>query len=47
MLKKPSVRTLIDSEHVKGCENLHKSAPQYFAIIFDHSERNSARKKLF
>ena len=34
MPKKPGVRTLIDSEHVKGSETLHKSARQYFCHIF-------------
>ena len=47
MPKKPRVRALLDSEHVKGSDNLHKSAQQYFVIIFDHSERKSARKNLF
>ena len=34
MPKKPSVRTLIDSQHVKGSETLDKSAWQYFCLIF-------------
>ena len=34
MPKKPSVRTFMDSEHVKGSETLHKSARQYFYHIF-------------
>ena len=34
MLKKPRIRTLIDSQHVKASETLHKSAPQYFFTIF-------------
>ena len=34
MPKKLGVRTLIDSEHVKGSETLHKSARQYFCHIF-------------
>ena len=32
--KKPSVRTLMDSQHVKGSETLDKSAWQYFCLIF-------------
>ena len=34
MPKKPSVRTLSDSKHVKGFERLLKSARQYFSNIF-------------
>ena len=34
MLKKPSIRTLMDSEHVKGSETLLKSARKYFCAIF-------------
>ena len=34
MPKKPLVRTLMDSQHVKGSETLHKSTPQYFCHIF-------------
>ena len=34
MPKKPSVRTLIDSQHIKGSERLLKSARQYFCHIF-------------
>ena len=34
MTKKPRVRTLMESEHVKGSETLHKSARQYFCHIF-------------
>ena len=33
MRKKPCVRTLMDSEHVKGSKALHKSAWQYFCHI--------------
>ena len=47
MPKKPRVRTLMDSQHVKGSERLLKSARQYFCHFFDHSERKSARKILF
>ena len=34
MPKKALVRTLMDSEHVKGSERLLKSARQYFCHIF-------------
>ena len=34
MPKKPRVRTLMDSQHVKGSERLLKSAHQYFCHIF-------------
>ena len=34
MPKKPSVRTLMDSEHDKGSETLSKSSRQYFCQIF-------------
>ena len=34
MPKKPRIRTLKDSQHVKGSETLHKSARQYFSLIF-------------
>ena len=34
MPKKPRVRTLMDSQDVKGSETLHKSAQQYFCLIF-------------
>ena len=47
MQKKPSVRTLMDSQHVKVSERLLKSARQYFSHIFDHSERKSAPQILF
>ena len=38
MPKKPGVRTVMDSQHVKGSERL---------IFFDHSERKSAQETLF
>ena len=47
MEKKPRVRTLTDSQHVKGSETLHKSARKYFSHIFDHSEKKSTRKTFF
>ena len=34
MQKKPSVRTLMDSQHVKVSERLLKPARQYFCHIF-------------
>ena len=34
MRKKPSVRTLIDSRHIKGWETLLKFTRQYFRYIF-------------
>ena len=34
MSKKPCVKTLMDSQHVRGLETLHKSAMQYFGHIF-------------
>ena len=34
MPKKSRVRTPMDSEHVKGTGTLHKSARQYFCLIF-------------
>ena len=46
MRKKPNVKTLMDSQHVKGskhCLNLHASI---FVIFFDHSEKISPRKVL-
>ena len=47
MPKKPSVRTLMDGQHVTGpkdCLNLHGSI---FVIFFDHSEMKSALKIIF
>ena len=34
MPQKPRVRKLMDSQHVKGSKALHKSAGQYFCLIF-------------
>ena len=34
MPKKPRVRTLMDSQHVKGSERLLKSSRQYFCHVF-------------
>ena len=47
MPKKARVRTLMDSQYVKGTERLLKSARQYFCDIFDHSEKKSGRKIVF
>ena len=33
MPKKPRVRTLMDSQHVKGSEGLNESGRQYFCHI--------------
>ena len=33
MSEKPHIRTLLDGQHVKGSETLHKSALQYFCHI--------------
>ena len=38
--KTPSFRTLFDSQHLKGCQTLPKSAQQHFYHIFHHSEKN-------
>ena len=34
MSEKACIRTLMDSEHVKGFETPHRSAQQYFCQIF-------------
>ena len=34
MPKKPSVITVMDSQHVKGSKTLHESPQQYFPHIF-------------
>ena len=34
MPEKPRIRTLMDSQHVKGFETLHKFASQYFLSYF-------------
>ena len=34
MLKKRGIRTLMDSQHAKGAETLHKSTSEYFCNIF-------------
>ena len=47
MPKKPRVRTLMDSQHVKGSERLLKSSRQYLCHVFYHCERKSAPKIMF
>ena len=47
MLKKPRVRKLMDSEHVKGAKTLHKSVRKYFCNFFDYPETKSGRKTQF
>ena len=47
MPKKPHVRTLMDSQHVKVPERLLKYARECFCPIFDHSEKKSAQKVPF
>ena len=44
MPKKPSVRTFMDSEYVKGSETLHKSSRQYFRHIFWSLWKNISSK---
>ena len=44
MPKKPSVRTLIDSQHIKGSERLLKSARQYFCHIFSSLQKEISCK---
>ena len=45
MPQKPCVRTLMDSQHVKGSEILLKSARQYFGHIFLLLWRETSSKK--
>ena len=50
MAKKPRVRTLMDSQHVKGCETLLKSARQNFlsnSLIIQKENQNLEIKKYF
>ena len=44
MPKKPSVRTFMDSEYVKGSETLYKSSRQYFRHIFWSLWKNISSK---
>ena len=39
--KRPHVRTLMESQHVKGSETLLKLTRQLFVLFLDHSERKS------
>ena len=34
MPRKAGVKALLENQHVKGSETLHKSAQQYFPLIF-------------
>ena len=45
MLKKPRVRTLMDSQHRKGSERLPKSKWQYFCRIFWSLSKEISSKK--
>ena len=50
MAKKPRVRTLMDSQHVKGCKTLLKSARQNFlsnSLIIQKENQNLEIKKYF
>ena len=47
MPKKPRVRTLKESQHVKGSQTLLKYAQEYFCHIFVNSEKISGRKIVF
>ena len=44
MPKKPRITKLMDSQHVKGSERLHKSARQYFCNIFWSLWKNISSK---
>ena len=46
MPKEPRIRTLMDSQHVKVFETLHKSEPQYFFHIFWPLWKEISRKNL-
>ena len=47
MPEKSRTRTLVDTQHVKQSEKLHKPSRQYFSHIFDPSEKKSEGKILF
>ena len=47
MPKKPRVRTLMDSQQVKGSDKLLKMHGSIFVIFFYHLARKSAQKILF
>ena len=46
MPKKPRVRMLMDSQHVKGSEILLKSARQYFLSYFLIIQKKNQLKKI-
>ena len=47
MQKKPLVRTLVDSEHVKGSNTLLQSGRQYFSHIFSSLWNKISSNNLF
>ena len=47
MPKKPRVRTLMDSQHVKGSETLLKSAREKFRQIFSSFSKKISSKNAF
>ena len=47
MPKKPHVRTLMDSQHVKGFQRLLKSSRQYFCHIFRSLQKKISAKDSF
>ena len=47
MPEKPRIRTVMDSQHVKGSETLHKSARQFFCHIFRLLWKQFSPKKSF
>ena len=46
MPKEQRIKTLIESQHVKGSETLLKSGRKYFRHIFDHSGKKNWLEKL-
>ena len=46
MSKKPRVRTLVGSQHVKGSKTMLRSAQHIFVMFFDDFEKKPARKIL-
>ena len=47
MPKEQRIKTLIESQHVKGSETLLKSGRKYFRHIFDHSGKKIGSKNSF
>ena len=47
MPEKQRIRTLIDGEHSKGSETLHKSARQFFCLFFITLKTNQLKKLCF